>query len=274
MMPRQRWITTLGLCCALGLSAGCVAADVEHRTGDKAGQAPGDQAEKKFSFDLGVTQLIALISAIGALGTAAFSLVDATKVAGGGLSRVGLGDLKRAARPYHVALEEALGKDDEGKPAWEQVLSAHWMNGRPRDEQKAILKGLIRLGLSPKSAGALADPAHVDRAQLTVAAQKLERGDELETADINVLGRLDASVDAQLDAAFDRADQRYRNWSRVVAGFVAVGLSLLAAWALEEFDQWPVALLVGLLAVPFAPIAKDLVSSLQAAAATLRATKP
>jgi hypothetical protein len=49
-----------------------------------------------------------------------------------------------------------------------------------------------------------------------------------------------------------------------------VALALLAAPLVKEGNlQW--AFLVGLLAVPLAPIAKDLASSLQAAAAALRA---
>jgi hypothetical protein len=273
-MRKQRWSAMLGLWCALGLFAGCVNAEVAHTASDKSQSADGQGKKKGSPFDLDLTQLVALITAIGALGTAAFSLVDATKVLWGGMSRVGLADLERAAQPYRVALEKALGTDDQKKANWQYVVRAHWMNGRPRDEQKAILKGLIRLGLSPRNAEAIAGPGNVEAAELALAVQKLERGDELETSDINVLGRLDASVDAQLDAAFDHADQRYRNWSRVVAGFAAVALSLVAARALDRFDEWPIALLIGLLAVPFAPIAKDLVSTLQAAAATLRATKP
>ena len=265
-MPTRRTIWTLGLCCALGVLAGCVTADVEHHA---EGERPQQAAAH---FDL--TTLIALISAIGALGTAAFSLVDATKVAWGGVSRIGLGDLERAAARYSAALEHALGRDERNAPQWKYVVSSHWMNGRPRDEQKAMLKGLVRLGLSAESAPAIAGPAHVDPGKLQIAADKLERGADLEQDDIQVLGRLDASVEAQLDAAFDRADQRYRNWSRVAAAIAAIGLSFVAAWAFDQLERWPIALLIGLLAVPFAPIAKDLVSSLQAAASALRAGRP
>jgi hypothetical protein len=245
---------------------GCITADVEHH-------AEGEGAQSA-SPHLDLTTLVAMISAIGALGTAAFSLVDATKALGGGVSRIGLSDLERAAGRYTAALEHALGKDERNAPQWKYAVAAHWMNGRPRDEQKAMLKGLVRLGLSAESAAAIAGPAHVDPARLQLAAQKLEQGAELEPADIQVLGRLDASVEAQLDAAFDRADQKYRNWSRVAAAFAAVGLALVAAWAFDQLERWPIALFVGLLAVPFAPIAKDLASSLQAAASALRFGKP
>ena len=107
---------------------------------------------------------------------------------------------------------------------------------------------------------------------LVAVAEKLEVGTALTEVDLNVLGRLDASVEAQLDAAFDRADQLYRNVSRVFAAVFSIGLAFLATWALG-WDRWASALLIGLLVVPLAPIAKDLASSLQAAAAAMRAAK-
>jgi len=58
----------------------------------------------------------------------------------------------------------------------------------------------------------------------------------------------------------------------VFAGIFSIGLAYLAMWALN-WDRWALALVVGLLAVPLAPIAKDLASSLQAAAAAMRAAK-
>jgi hypothetical protein len=104
-------------------------------------------------------------------------------------------------------------------------------------------------------------------------ARKLQNGEPLVEADVNVLGRLDASIEAYLDAAFDRADQRYRNWSRVLAGVASVLLSLAATAALGWHDYYGAAVVVGLLAVPMAPIAKDLASSLSAAAQAMKAAR-
>jgi hypothetical protein len=213
----------------------------------------------------GVADLGALFLAVGALGTAACGLVDATKAFAGGVSNCGLRGLQTTVGRFAVALDVALGKDE-----WRRVVRSHWINGRPRGEQKAIVKSLIRLGLNPDNAKALAGPAHVDPKALESAATKLWAAQPLETPDFEALGRLDASVDAQLDAAFDLADQSYRNVSRLVAGVFSVALALLAVPLVKD-ASWQWAFLVGLLAVPLAPIAKDLASSLQSAAAALRA---
>jgi hypothetical protein len=222
--------------------------------------------------DIGITRLVAIITAIGALGMAAFSLVDATKAFGGGVSNFGLPNLNRVVSRFSDALDRALGKDENGKAEWRGVVRSHWINGRPRAEQKAIVKSLIRLGLAPLTAPALAKAGQVNAGALGAVAEKLEAGTALTEVDLNVLGRLDASVEAQLDAAFDRADQLYRNVSRVFAGVFSIVLAFLATYALG-WDRWALALLIGLLAVPLAPIAKDLASSLQAAAAAMRAAK-
>lgn len=224
------------------------------------------------SEDIGITRLIAIITAIGALGAAAFSLVDATKAFWGGVSNFGLPGLNRIVGRFSAALDLALGKDEKGKAEWRRVVRSHWINGRPREEQKAIVKSLIRLGLAPQTAAALAKAGHVSADALAAVAKKLEQGNTLTEMDLNVLGRLDASVDAQLDAAFNRADQLYRNVSRAFAALFSIGLTFLATWALG-WDRWGLALVVGILAVPLAPIAKDLASSLQAAAAAMRAAK-
>src|SRR5262249_5231371 len=103
--------------------------------------------------DIGITRLVAIITAIGALGTAAFGLVDATKAFWGGVSNFGLPGILRTAARFSAALDHALGPPSRGRAEWRRVVSSHWINGRPRDEQKAIVKSLIRLGLTSDTAG-------------------------------------------------------------------------------------------------------------------------
>ena len=84
------------------------------------------------------------VLAIGALGTAAYGLVDVSKAAWGGISRAGFGHILKGLAPYGPALDLATGSD------WPGMLRAHWLNGRAKDEQKAIARALIRLVSRPR----------------------------------------------------------------------------------------------------------------------------
>jgi hypothetical protein len=218
----------------------------------------------------------AAIVAIGALGTAAFGLVDATKILSGGISRVGFGHIKKALTPFAAALDVANSD-------WKFTLMASWINGMDKDDQKAQAKSLIRLGMSSAIAPQLAAAGHVDAAQLTALMDKVDKGCALDANDANLFGRFNAAIDADLDAGFERADQYYRNACKFAAGVIAV---ILAVWAgalvnAEAPNPGPywfhspfgIALLVGVIAVPIAPVAKDIASSLQTAASAVQSLK-
>lgn len=231
-----------------------------------------------------VATTVAAITAMGTLGTAAFGLVDATKAFNGGVSNCGFGHILKAVAPYRESLQH-------GSPVWRETLRANWINGLAKDDQKAQAKSLIRMGLSSDTAGELASAAHVDEPKLRAVIAKVEANagaapdqqQSLTAQDALLLGRLNAAVDAAMDAGFERADQQYRNASRVTAGLFALGLAVWAGALLAGSGTvpgltygnfvWP-SLLVGLLATPIAPIAKDLASSLQAAASAVSAVKP
>jgi len=213
----------------------------------------------------------AAMAALSALSTAAFGLLDTTKAFWGGISNVGLGHIKTALKPFEPALNAAVGADNR----W-NVIRANWLNGVGKAEQKAVVRALIKLGLSEATAPSLASAAHVDPAALTTAARKLTDGKPMTEADMNVLGRMNAVIDALLDAAFEAAEQQYRNFSRLGAGVIAVALSLGALQFWPAGSKPPTvfaALAVGLLAVPLAPIAKDLTSALSTAMQALKAAK-
>ena len=95
-----------------------------------------------------------------------------------------------------------------------------------------------------------------------------------------------------LDEAYQHADQVYRNWTRVLAGAIAVVLAVTAGATLfpqtttDKFATggalWSAyiasryvwqALLIGLLATPLAPIAKDISSALATAVNTMQAIR-
>ncbi|HEY2751553.1 hypothetical protein [Phenylobacterium sp.] len=221
-----------------------------------------------------VAGTIATITALGALGTGAAGLVDASKAFGGGVSNFGLGYINAALKPFAAALDNAT-------PAWPELVRASWINGMPKEDQKAATKSLIRLGLSAVNSAEIAAAGHVDAAALQTALTNIQSGAPSTVADVNTLGRLNGMIDAAMDAGYERADQQYRNASKVAAGAASVVLAvwagqLMKGYAVTGLDTghlfWP-SVLAGLLAVPIAPIAKDLASSLQAAASAVQAVK-
>jgi hypothetical protein len=235
-------------------------------------------------------QLASLIAAVGALGAAAAGLVDTTKLFWGGMSNAGFSYIERALQAFQPALKAAVGNGN-----WKRMLKAHWLNGRPKDEQKAIATSLIRVGLNDNNARTLAAAAGVDPGALEQAAQALANGTPLTEQQVNTLGRFNASIEARLDAAFERADQYYRNAAKTLAAAIALILALVAGGIMYA-DQlvaagtpapdlatlisgylvtryFPLAIVVGLIAVPLAPVSKDLVSALGDAVRAMKATK-
>jgi len=220
------------------------------------------------SVDPGSLDITAAITAVAALGTAAYGLVDGSKAVRGGASNHGFGFITAALAPFKACL------DTLGPAVADATLYANWLNGMPKADQKAGAKALIRLSLTPDTAAAAAVAVHVDPVALELAVRRGTTG-EATAQDMNVLGQFDARLSAMLDAGYERADQRYRNaakaWSVVVAVALAIaGNASIYGWSGRGTA---VAVLIGLIATPLAPVAKDLASSLQAAAGALKAVR-
>jgi len=224
---------------------------------------------------LGVPSFIA---AAGALGTAAYGLVDASKAFGGGISNAGFADIRAAVSPL-------VGSDGPASPhifGTQDVLAtlrANWLNGVPKADQKAVAKSLIRMGVTPDNAQRLADETGVDAATLRGVAQKIRDGTPLQQNEVSVLGRFDAIVSAVLDEAYERADQRYRNYCKLAALCVSTLLGIAGGIIIHAASDgggpywfWEAAL-IGLIATPLAPIAKDLSSALNAAVKSVASVK-
>jgi hypothetical protein len=151
-------------------------------------------------------------------------------------------------------------------------MRSHWISGRPKEEQKAIAVSLIQLGLTAGNAAALAEAGQVSGPALKRIVTALEEGKELTPEQLNALGRFKATIEARVDAAYDRAEQVYRNSARFAAGLVSIALAVAAALMLYDVDSpndLGLAVLVGLIAVPLAPIAKDVASAIGTAANAL-----
>jgi hypothetical protein len=213
--------------------------------------------------DLGST-----ITAVGGLGTAAFGLVDATKPLSG-INHLGF------SRIRGVVAHLTPGNDANNSLSHSNIyatLEANWMNGTDLDSQKAIAKSLIKLYLNADNAEAVAKASGVDPAVLTSIATKVASGAALTASESDVFGRFDLIVTALLDETYQRADKAYRNGTRLMAMFISLALALAGNFALGRHD-WGVAFIVGLLATPLAPIAKDLSTALATAVNALQAVK-
>jgi hypothetical protein len=225
-------------------------------------------------------QLEHVITAVGGLGTAAFGLVDAAKASFKSINRVGLMHI------HEVVSELTPEGASSGGPVNAlpqssilESLDANWVNGTDLDSQKAAAKSLIKLHLSASNATAVAVKANVDPVVLTSVASKIASGEPLSQTENDVNSRFDLIVTALLDEAYQLSDQVYRNWMRSLAAGVAVALAFAGAWSLVGTTQFwhssdPIlAVLVGLLATPLAPMVKDLSSALSTAVNTMQLVK-
>ena len=126
----------------------------------------------------------------------------------------------------------------------------------------------------------------MDEAELRRVLTAVQDGTPLTVADAQVFGRFNAVIDAVMDAGYELGDQRYRNASKVTAGAIALALAVWAGFLVQGLPLaaalrpqagylgsplfwW--SLFAGAVSVPIAPIAKDLASSLQSAAAAVTA---
>ena len=203
----------------------------------------------------------ATVLAAGALGTAAFGIVEGLK----GwriIGEAGFATLRRLLAMLMEALIAAYGPDAE------RLLSAQY-RGDSRELARVIRQG-TRLGLSPKNAAALATALGiVSPEDLVDAARAVEAGGDLTAKQKNTLGRFELAVDARIESAMTLALDRYRRTVILAASIVAVAIALVMGQQLGFPPRE--SLIVGLAAVPLAPVAKDVAAGLKAAAEALRA---
>jgi hypothetical protein len=227
-------------------------------------------------------ELPQIITAIGGLGTAAFGLLEAIKPAVPVINHIGFGGIRKTVTG--LTPSEAAGKEPGNALPQAGILDsllANWVNGTDLGSQKAIAKSLIKLHLSAGNAAALARMTNVDEGTLQQVAANMASGTALSQPQSDAYARFDLIVTAMLDECYQRADQVYRNWTRALAAAIAVGLAFVGGWSLAASSlcaywhsaQCGQALLIGLLATPLAPIAKDLSTALATAVNTLQLVK-
>ncbi|MGB9408552.1 MAG: hypothetical protein WCA89_13515 [Terracidiphilus sp.] len=228
---------------------------------------------------LHVMPLPQIITAIGGLGTAAFGLLEATKPVIPWINHIGFGRIRSTVTgltPGEQDAKQPMNALPQKKIL--QSLLANWVNGTDLTSQKAIAKSLIKLHLSAGNARAIAAETNVDPDLLTQVATSMVSGEALTTQQSDANARFDLIVTAMLDESYQHADQVYRNWTRGLAALIAVLLAVVGGRTLVDTGFWfskdmLLALLVGLLATPLAPIAKDLSSALATAVNTMQLVK-
>jgi hypothetical protein len=226
---------------------------------------------------VGLQNLQQVITAVGGLGTAAFGLVDATKVFGGGVNRIGFEGIRKAVVSVTPPGQEGQSTNVLPQAKILATLQANWYNGTDLGSQKSIAKSLIKLYLNPGNSHELGIKTGVDPEALTAVATSIAAGATLNSAQSDVYGRFDLILTALLDEAYQRSDQTYRNGTRAWAVVAALLLAGIGATMLHKAGSpfsvrldFLEPLIVGLLATPLAPIAKDLSSALAAAVNTLQ----
>lgn len=229
---------------------------------------------------LNVSNITADIAAVGALGTAAFGLVDSFKaLPGGGISRSGFKFI-RAAIIKLTPPVPSLDNTELSRDSILYTLLSQWINGVDKSNQISIAKSLIKLRLTPTTAPALAAATGVDSTILTQVATKIATGNSagFTVQETDVYGRFDLLLNTLLDQAYQRADQRYKNAARAMAVPVAVVLAVVGAYLVfggKNFTggDLAVAILAGLISTPIAPIAKDIASAVSTAAQAFQVGK-
>lgn len=200
-----------------------------------------------------------VILAVGALGTAAMGIVEALKWTP--LGFVGFGGLMQLLGALKEALAVAYGSD------YVRLVRAQY-RGDEQDLARVLRQG-VRVGLTESNATSLGRfLGSIDTETLQKAVRIAETGGELTAEERNVIGRFELAADLRIDAGLSLARHRYTSATRVTASIVAVGIAIAVAQFLEVRTIH--AIIVGLAAVPVAPIAKDVVTAIQSAATALR----
>lgn len=207
-----------------------------------------------------------VILAAGVLGTAAFGIVEALKWLRY-IGEIGFGKILDMLGPVKLALEVAYGQE------YKDLLRAQY-RGDPNVLARTIRQG-VRVGLSVENAAQMARFLGVVEADsLRQAAHLVQTGEQFDDATLrNVLGKFELAVDTRIDAVLTLAQDQYAAGMRVLASLVALAIALFVYITSPDQVSLLQAILVGLIAVPIAPVAKDLVTALQSASQALRLRK-
>lgn len=215
-----------------------------------------------------LTSLSMILGAAATLGTACYGIVEALKWTS--LGDAGYGAIKRyLGEPLLAAIEVAFGPD------YQDLLKAQYR--QDSQQQSLIAKTLrqgVRIGLTVQNAAAIAKYlGSVSPDLLVSAATSIAAGNALTDGERDTIGRFELAADARIDSALSRAKDSYLGTLRCTASVLAILMAEVAALLAShgfDVDRSAIALVVGVVAVPLAPVANDLVGALQAATKALK----
>ena len=207
-----------------------------------------------------------IVLAIGALGTASFGIVEALKWTPIGL--FGFNQItKFLGEPIMDALKLTYG------PQFLSLMKAQYRKDRMSGELPRTIRQGVRVGLTTNTADKLArQVAVVTSAELLGVCKGLVNPNGPTKAQRGVLGRYELALDARIDAALSLANDRYIGWMRILSSFIAIIIALIVGY-IQEIPV-PIVLIVGVTAVPVAPISKDLSGAIRSAASAMSRGKP
>ncbi len=194
---------------------------------------------------------------------------DERKIKYWGLPYVGLHIVDESIRPFHDALECAYGS------GFLEIISQQYRAGRSSGTAPDTIRQGIRLGLpfldEARAVKVISAVWKLPEGNAQILALALRptsvtsSASEPDGVDPAALaGRFSTALDARINAAFSLAEERYESCAKTLAGIAAVMLAIVFKISLpDEAISWPLAVCVGLVAVPLAPVAKDISTSLQ-----------
>jgi hypothetical protein len=198
------------------------------------------------------------------------------------VSNVGFGSIKKAIEPVFGTLANSTKRTDAlSFGSILDTLHANWINGADLGDQKAKAKSQLKLRLNSANAADYAAATSVPADTLKDIAGLVNQGQTLaDPVQADVFGRFDLALTALLDEGYERADQRYRNACKLLAGVFSIVIAVFAGLLyaqtkanppLPHVDYWFTpdmwkAFIAGALATPISPIAKDLTTALAAGA--------
>jgi len=177
------------------------------------------------------------------------------------------------AHPLKQLLEPGVFEQPVIARIKREVLEIHYRGDHDPESVKRVLSRAIRLGLPELNQAQLNEIAgrygNLERAAVQRAMAQLRGAEALDSGSHTVLERLMAAIDVHLEGAALRAAADYRHAARAAASLVAillgavVGLFLWATTVEGGGASFLRALFLGVIAVPVAPIAKDLATAIK-----------